>query len=65
MSEWSVEVGDYDPERREVEIDGIAYRMKDEMAGLCHLLEKIRREVRGIRMQLDTLNTTLLEANDE
>lgn len=65
MSEWSMETGDYDRDKREVEIDGLIYRMPDHLAGMTHMLEKIRKEIRGVRMQLDTLNTTLLEANDE
>lgn len=37
-NDWSIETGDYDPERREVEINGVYYRMTDQIAGLTHAI---------------------------
>lgn len=37
-NEWSFEMGDYDREAREVEINNVIYRMPDHFAGLTHAI---------------------------
>ena len=37
-NEWSIEIGDYDREAREVEINTCIYRMPDHFAGLTHAI---------------------------
>ena len=55
-NEWSIETGEYDSRAREVEINNVVYRVKDDTACLAHALLLLTDAVKEVGAEIDGTN---------